>query len=1662
MSEGPAGVRGAGLNVTLSVTGGRVRLVGAGVDVSAAHRGVGQGLRNALHDVRRERTGVAGLSVRDEDVAAGRDGASAGDRPGLVSLRRAGELLAESFLLEPVSTRLAELVRRAERDHVALRIALNVPGLSGLPWEALPEPVSGRPLALHPQVSVYRRVEVSAPSRWPGPLRIVVAIASPDSGGGPLLDYEHELRAVLQAVREARRSRAWVEVVPFATTTAIRAGLNVAGGVHVLHISAHGRPGVLLLEDEQGQAREVTAAQLLGEAVPNGLMPPVICLAACYTDAEGEAQGASFAAQLAQHGACAVVGTQTSVTDRYATLLFSRFYAELASNPYADVVQALSDARRAVQLGLMSATDRFGQRLAGMDEWGVVSLLAGGPQVPVIDPDVPLIPAPVVRTVGWSVFRTRPVGQFVGRRELQRRLPMVLDGGEHAALVLHGIGGIGKTTLAAEVLRRTTAADPEVRVAALYGPVSVDGVLAEVAAVARRELLTRGVVTGPQTLAVQAAARADVGWQDRFALLREHVLDDMAILVVLDNFEDNLVPARTGGHQGDGERDDRPGAELDGGGWQVADPALAELLSAWIASPGRSCLVVTSRYPVGWPRPVRGRIFVQPVGPLSAAETGKLLWSLPHLDRHTGADGDTERVWRLVGGHPRSLEFLDALLGQGAARFDDVTRRLAEAVTVRLGSDEAADWLVRERSLDTAVADVITLVADDVLLADHLDRLAEVPGAVQALAAISVYREPVPASALAFHIGHPTPAEARAAHTAAWQQAGVQMNALLRKYNFGSGHEDIVRALAPDGPLPASERATLRDLLEAFMSSPKPPTAIPGVDSVVRVLVNSSLVHQDPDNGTVFMHRWTATELHRHWVTSPAGPGLVHEAHRAAAAYWRWWVDAGLRDDKTAVHDLEEARHHLIAVGLWDEASAVTQHICERLHQWGAWDRETSLIHDTLRWLPADSPSRSGWTHDLGILAGARGDYAEAERHYQQALTSYDQREDVDGMARGYHQLGIVAELRGDYADAETHYRRALAIAEQRGDQELMALGYHQLGMLAQRRGDYAEAERGYRQALTIAEQRGDQDAVARGYQQLGNLAQFRGDYAEAERRYRQALNIAEQLGDQTLVAGGYHNLGVLAQERGNYAEAERGYQQALTISEQLGHYVGIIAGYNQLGILAQLQGDYAEAERRYHQSLAIAEQLGDQEAMAVSYHQLGVVAELMGDYAEAERRCQQALAISEQLGDQGGLAAGYHQLGMLAQRRGHYPEAERRYYQSLTIKEQLGDQDGLAGTYHQLGMLAQLQGDYAEAERRYHQSLTIKGRLGNQDGIASTLSQLGILHTDTARPAEAIAYHLHALNIRLAIGAHKVGIDLTRLHRLRAVHGERAFAQIARQVLDNETAYANLSALLEHLPSLGLLPSDSTPGQVLHISTLDVARVTDAGVPVPALCGKYWVPFDDPLLPTCPECEAIIDANLDFAAVDMDSQPDRTETIGRPLHGLYAEDRRHASGESAVDPLGGVGVADVVATAIHSALNSCIEKELLGTCAILLSLMEADAASNWNRINLYFPPRLGEAKRGLFPDPPLGTGGQLKGTSLTVSGARALRTAARISLQFNLSPMPAGVLLLGLVANLDSGACRALGIVNASEQDEMIRLIQEDLLQVHLGGLNLSDLDTP
>lgn len=339
------------------------------------------------------------------------------------------------------------------------------------------------------------------------------------------------------------------------------------------------------------------------------------------------------------------------------------------------------DARRVVQAEFESATDDRERRLGALDEWATLSVLSATGSVVVFDPEARRPPPPAPPRFAIGSVAARGVGEFVGRRREQRQWPIELIAGTHAGLVLHGIGGVGKTTLAAELVTRALEREPGRASVILVGQLTVDGLLGAVTAALRRHAILTDQLQGTFARAVDAAGRSDLGWADRLAILREHVLGVLPVLVVLDNFEDNLVR----------EQDET----------RLRDPVLADLLASWATDPGLSRLLVTCRYPFVLPASAETRLAFRGVGPLSAAETGKLVWSLPALDRLSEAE--VERVWRLVGGHPRSLEHLDALLSKGHGRYPDITKRLNDAVAHRLGADRAARFLAAQWKLDDAL-----------------------------------------------------------------------------------------------------------------------------------------------------------------------------------------------------------------------------------------------------------------------------------------------------------------------------------------------------------------------------------------------------------------------------------------------------------------------------------------------------------------------------------------------------------------------------------------------------------------------------------------------------------------------------------------------------------------------------------------------------------------------------------------------------------------------------------------------------------------------------------------------------------------------------------------------------------------------------------------------
>jgi tetratricopeptide (TPR) repeat protein len=216
--------------------------------------------------------------------------------------------------------------------------------------------------------------------------------------------------------------------------------------------------------------------------------------------------------------------------------------------------------------------------------------------------------------------------------------------------------------------------------------------------------------------------------------------------------------------------------------------------------------------------------------------------------------------------------------------------------------------------------------------------------------------------------------------------------------------------------------------------------------------------------------------------------------------------------------------------------------------------------------------------NQLGIVALERHDLEAAERWYKKALAIFERLEEKLGAAKTYHNLGNVAKERHDLEAAERWYKKALEIEERRDNQIGAAKTYHQLGIVAQERRDLEAAERWYKKALEIEERRDNQIVAAKTYGQLGIVAEERHDLEAAERWYMKALEIEERRDNQIGAAKTYHNLGNVAKERHDLEAAERWYKKALEIKERRDNQIGAAKTYHNLGIVAALKEDFLAA----------------------------------------------------------------------------------------------------------------------------------------------------------------------------------------------------------------------------------------------------------------------------------------------------------------------------------------------------------------------------------------------------------------------------------------------------------------------------------------------------
>jgi tetratricopeptide (TPR) repeat protein len=278
--------------------------------------------------------------------------------------------------------------------------------------------------------------------------------------------------------------------------------------------------------------------------------------------------------------------------------------------------------------------------------------------------------------------------------------------------------------------------------------------------------------------------------------------------------------------------------------------------------------------------------------------------------------------------------------------------------------------------------------------------------------------------------------------------------------------------------------------------------------------------------------------------------------------------------------------------------------------------------------------------------------------------------------AKAATELGNLSATMGDLANALRNAGRhdeALAVAERGlriderlGNQREVATGHGQCASILMDAGRYEEADARFEVALVAARRAGDKGLEGISLQRQGGLASVRNQLERASRLYQQALERFREAGDQGSMMRTYNLLGVVEQNAGRLAEARAWYEKSRELAVQLKDQAGLGQAAQNLGIVWQLEGEAArergdepaarrcfeEACRSVEASLRTKQARNDKPAEANSWGQLARIHLRLGALAVAERHAHEAREIYETLGLKEAWKV-YHTLSEIAQARG-------------------------------------------------------------------------------------------------------------------------------------------------------------------------------------------------------------------------------------------------------------------------------------------------------------------------------------------------------------------------------------------------------------------------
>ena len=385
---------------------------------------------------------------------------------------------------------------------------------------------------------------------------------------------------------------------------------------------------------------------------------------------------------------------------------------------------------------------------------------------------------------------------------------------------------------------------------------------------------------------------------------------------------------------------------------------------------------------------------------------------------------------------------------------------------------------------------------------------------------------------------------------------------------------------------------------------------------------------------------------------------------------------------------------------------------------------------------------------NLGISYRKLGDLGKAIECSEQALriNKKVKNKSVEGIVLG--NLGLAYHDLGAFEKAIEYYGQALKITKKTENKSIEGLLHGNLGLAHRKLGEFRKAVECSEQAIRIAKE--IENKSEQGIQ-LGNLGRAYhdpGEFGKAIEYYGQALEVAKEVKDKNIERIVLANMGLAYHGLGELRDSIENYEKALKIAEETDdrNEQGILFG--KMGRIYDDLGDIKKAIEYYLQALKIAKETDNRSEQGILFGNLGRAYHKLKDPRKTIEYCEQALKIAKKMEHRSEEGVLLRNLGRAYNDLGNPRKSIEYYQQALKIAKESKDRSVEGILRGNLGLACRKIGEFRKAIEYYEQAFKIAKETEDRYSQGVLLGNMGRVYHLLGENGKAIAFYEKSLSL--------------------------------------------------------------------------------------------------------------------------------------------------------------------------------------------------------------------------------------------------------------------------------------------------------------------------